>query len=207
MKFLPRIGTYGLAAMLLLSSLAAGCSSSAPYSPQRGSYQVERIDTVDHWDNMARLIADRVVSVYNERNDLLTRPIFVQQPTGMQFSTTFHELLRSSLVSRGLRVSEMQEADSPLLEYDVQLIRHRDRERVLGSSFDTGREGEVFRSPASRRSQHEIVVTARLLYNNHFAMHLSLVCFIDDTTWALYAADADELARGQGLRRVHIVPR
>ncbi|MDR2504266.1 MAG: hypothetical protein LBD82_07815 [Deltaproteobacteria bacterium] len=173
---------------------AASRTSSAPALEDPPAFAQLRAQAADHWRDMAVEVAQRVYKAYAERDDLLARPIYLAMPNNRPFTVAFYNLLRTELVSRGMQISYSKEPRGGLLEYFVQTVPFDDRRfnRVLSH---LGEE---------RGSNHEIIVNARLSYNNRFVMHCSSIRYINDADLRLYADPqaADPLA--ESSRRVSI---
>lgn len=182
--------------LLVFSSLMMGCSGSAP-EPAAGEhaesatrftspapvpanstgYAQITAQASEHWRDMAVYVAVRVYKAYEDRNDLLERPIYVAQPNNRPFTVAFYHLLRTELVSRGLQVSYNKEPGSVILEYSVQTV-----------PFDPSRfDNSAYYEGDGMSSDHEVIVNSRLSYRNRFVMHCSSIRYINDSDLALYA--------------------
>lgn len=181
--------------MLVFSSLMLGCSSPAPepaddertdskarvISPapvpvNATSYAQITAQASEHWRDMAVYTASRVYKAYEDRSDLLERPIFIAQPNNRPFTVAFYHLLRTELVSRGLQVSNNKEPNSVILEYSVQTV-----------PFDPSRFDNAKRYDGEgTASDHEVIVNSRLFYRNRFVMHCSSIRYINDGDLPLY---------------------
>lgn len=134
------------------------------------------IQASEHWRDMASEIGARVLQAYEDRSDLLDRPLYLPPPNNRPFSVAFYQLLRSELISRGLQVSHYKEPRSVLLEYTTQAV-----------PFDSARRNEPGRFKEDGvPSDTELIVSARMLYRNRFVMHASSVRYINQADLALY---------------------
>lgn len=156
-------------ALTLIALSASGCTSRspAPVEQQNIAYNQLQAQAVDHWRDIASEVAARIYKGVTDRPDIMGRPLYIAPPNNQPFSVAFYNLLRSELVSRGLQVSYEREPYSVFIEHTAQLV-----------PFDDSR-GNV--------PEHELVVNARMHYNNRFVMHCSAVRYINDADVALYA--------------------
>lgn len=187
--------------LLLYASLLPGCGGSEP-APQAGKNNRALTSSApvatdheafaqlveqagEHWRDMASEVADRVLKAYNDRDDILERPVYLPPPNNRPFTVAFYNLLRTELVSRGLQVSYKQEPRSVVLEYTVQTV-----------PFDPSRRDTSGRFASARASDSEIIVNARMFYRNRFVMHHSAVRYINQDDIELYfdPQDFDPLA-------------
>lgn len=175
--------------MLLLIAFFAGCTRSHVPVPEKPvAYTQEKSQASDHWRDIAVDVADKIRDALVERPDLLTKPIYVVAPNSRPFMLTFHQLLKSELVSRAIQVSEQREPDAVEVEYDVLTVLHdssRFNAGVYSWLADLGIGlGRLF--SGSSGSDNEIVVNVRMAYNNRYVVHQSYIRYINDEDWALY---------------------
>lgn len=149
--------------------------SPAPVAANHHAYTQLVEQAGEHWRDMASEVAGRVFKAYEDREDLLSRPIYLPPPNNRPFTVAFYHLLRTELVSRGLQVSHDQEPRSVLLEYWVQTI-----------PFDGSRHEKSGRFQNAKQSDSEIVVNASMFYRNRFVMHCSQVRYINEKDLELY---------------------
>ncbi len=161
-----------------------------------------RISGAQDWEILARSIAGRVHDTLAARNDLRCSSIFVKQPSNMPFEHVFHEFLRAALVSKGLQVVEHYTPASLVLEYDALLVGTPENESL--SSFDMGNASSTNNR---RQRQQEVLINARLVHNNHFAMHISALRIIENEAWVLYAGALDGRGALRSGRKVRVVAR
>lgn len=179
----------GLVCILTFSAFFAGCTSTrVPAAVRPPLYSQEKLTAIDHWDNIAVEVAERVRKTLLDRHDLIGLPIYISAPDGGAFSRTFTGLLHTELVSRGMQVSQKPEPASLYLSYDVQVV-----------SFNSSREGSfptlgagglgligIFGGPYTSPSNNEVLVSVELVRNNRYAMHLSKYYYINDDDWEMY---------------------
>lgn len=151
-------------------------TSTAPVAANHLAHSQLVVQAGEHWRDLASDIGARVLKAYEDRSDLLDRPLYLPPPNNRPFSVAFYQLLRSELVSRGLQVSYLKEARSVVLEYSVQTV-----------PFDSARRNEPGRfAEEGAASDSEIIVSARMFYRNRFVMHASSVRYINEADLALY---------------------
>lgn len=186
--------TYIPARLVLLTMLAlivflAGCTRSHVPVPEKPvAYTQEKAQAADHWRDIAIDVAEKVRDALVERTDLTTKPVYVVAPNSRPFMLSFHQILKSELVSRAIQVSEQRESDTVQIEYDVLTVHHD------SSRFDNGIYsvladmgigiGRLF--SGSSASDNEIIVNVRMAYNNRYVVHRSYIRYINDADWALY---------------------
>ena len=197
-----------LLASLALAGALTGCSKSRPLATNPPLYTQEKLQAVDHWDNVANTVAMRVQKSLEDRRDLINKPIYVQLPDDRPFSMAFYNLLRTRLVSKGMQVSDKPEPDSLTLNYNVQTVLHESGASWTPSlaSMGIGIVNMVSGSYTSR-SDHEIIVNTSMLYKNRYVMHLSTVCYIDDDEWPMYISPESFDPSGARSRTVRLVDR
>jgi len=189
----------GLLTMFALIAFFAGCTRSNVPVPQKPvAFTQEKFQAADHWRDIAVDVADKVRDALVERDDLVTKPLFVVPPNSRPFMLTFHQLVKTELVSRAIQVSERREADSVQVEYDVLTVLHdssRFGDGIYSRLADLG-IGLARLFSGSSASDHEIVVNVRMAYNNRYVVHLSYIRYINDADWPLYldAASVDPSA-------------
>lgn len=190
-KALPLI-QLGLALILAFSFFLAGCTSTrVPVATRPPLYSQQKIVAVDHWDNIAIEVAERVRKVLLDRPDLIARPLYVRGPEGRAFTEVFTGLLHTELVSRGMQVSQTPEPGAVFLEYSVQLVNFDGSRTGFMPSVASLGIGAVnmvtgrYTTPSDR----EVVVTSRITHNNRYVMHLSNYYYINDDDWQLYLSN------------------
>lgn len=208
MKRRHAITFFSLLALLALAGLLTACSKSRPLATNPPLYEQDKLQAVDHWDNVANTVATRVQKSLEERRDLINKPIYVQPPNDRPFSMAFYNLLRTRLVSKGMQVSDKREADTLILSYNVQTVLHESWASWSPSlaSMGIGVVNMVTGSYTSR-SEHEIIINSELLYKNRYVMHLSTVCYIDDDEWPMYISPESFDPNGGQTRTVRLVDR
>jgi hypothetical protein len=188
--------------ILITSFLLLACSeNTAPVAAGfKKSYQ-PKIQAAEHWRSIAADVADRVLFAVMDRPDLQEKPLFVALPNNRPFSVAFYHLLRTELVSRGLQLSYKREPQAVAVEYAVQTVL-----------FDSSRFGSITESMGISSgnggispSNNEIIVNARMFFQNRFVMHASAVRYINDADLPLYLDPqlADPLA--ESTRSIRVV--
>ena len=197
-----------LLTLLALTGSLTACSTSRPLATEPPLYEQQKVQAVDHWDNIANTVATRVQKSLSERRDLINKPIYVQPPNDRPFSMAFYNLLRTRLVSKGMQVSDKREADSLVLNYSVQTVLHESSASWTPSlaAMGIGIVNLVTGSYSSR-SDHEIIINTEMLHKNRYVMHLSTVCYIDDDEWAMYISPESFDPNGSQTRTVRLVDR
>lgn len=192
-----------LLTMLALIVFLAGCSRShVPVPGKPTAFRQEKAQAVEHWRDIAVDVAERIRNALVERDDLLTKPLYITPPNSRPFMLAFHELLTTELVSRAIQVAQAREADSVLVEYDVTTVlfhSSRFNRGVYSHLVDMGLAiGNVFSGAGG--SDHEIVVNVRMSHNNRYVTHLSYIRYINDKDWPLYISP-DSMGPGGGESR------
>ena len=184
------------------------CSRNRPLATNPPVYEQQKLQAVDHWDNVADTVATRVQKSLSDRRDLINKPIFVQPPNDRPFSMAFYNLLRTRLVSKGMQVVDHREADALVLNYSVQTVLHDSSTDWTPSlaAMGIGLVNMVTGSYTSR-SEHEIIINSELLHKNRYVMHLSTVCYINDDEWPMYISPESFDPNGSQTRTVRLVSR
>lgn len=196
--------------LLLLIAFFAGCTRSHVPVPQKPVARTqERVQAADHWRDIAVDVADKIRDALVERTDLVTKPIYVVAPNSRPFMLTFHQLLKTELVSRAVQVSEQREPDTVEVGYDVLTVLHassRFSNGVYSWLADMGIGlGRLFSGAPG--SDNEIVVNVRMAYNNRYVVHLSYTRYINDDDWMLYLNPESLDPSGGGSRVVRVTNR
>jgi hypothetical protein len=193
---------FALLTILTSAFLLLACAdNSAPVAVGFSKSYQPKIQAVEHWRTIADDVAKRVLLAVMDRPDLQGKPLFVALPNNRPFSVAFYHLLRTELVSRGLQVSYNREPSAVVVEYAVQTVLF-DSSRfaaILESMGISNRNGGI--TP----SDNEIIVNARMFFQNRFVMHVSAVRYINDADLPLYIDPqlADPMA--ESTRNIRIV--
>ena len=113
----------------------------------------KRVERVSKLRSVASAAAEQVAQTVHSREELRHIPIYMRPPMDTVFARTFHQLLFSELVSRGLPLSVQQE-DSLVLDFSVQddvlltvQLTHDNRYVVFTSSIEyvgsTGADSQI----------------------------------------------------------------
>jgi len=212
MKNIRISGILALLTALALALIFAGCTkSSVPVPKKPKAYEQEKSQAMDHWREIAVDVSKRVHHALMERNDLLDKPIYVQPPNSRPFMLSFHQLLRTEMVSRAMQVSESRERDTIRLEYDVITVFHnpsRFNEGIFSRVADMGLGiSNVFTGSSPSASNHEISVNVRMAYNNRYVLHLSYLRYINDADWPLYISPESQEPSAGRVRTVRVINR
>lgn len=199
-----------LLTMLALIVFLAGCARSHVPVPQKpAAYTQEKAQAADHWRDIAVDVAEKIRDALVERTDLTPRPVYVEPPNSRPFMLSFHQLLRSELVSRAIQVSEERENDTVVVEFDVLTVTHdpsRLRSGVYSVLADMGIGlGRLF--SGSSASDNEIIVTIRMSYNNRYVVHRSYIRYVNDADWALYLSPESLNPAAGPARAVRVINR
>jgi hypothetical protein len=187
--------------LLLLALTVASCAyqSAGVYERPDGSAfktpNQPRIASASHW----RLVADNEAKLLKQR--IADKPIIVEQNHASNFSDTYHNLLTSSLVSKGALVLTADKYDSVKVSYNVNIINHdwgkqapdlADQNPGLGlTAFAyyvfseavglTKVPPAVFAEQMVKNlsSATEVVITTRAIYNDELLYSSSNVYYID----------------------------
>ena len=191
MKRYYRVFQLGILVMLAVSIFLAGCASTEiPLAETPPLYAQQKVQAVDHWDNVANTVAMRIQKSLEDRPDLVNKPIYVVLPNSRPFSMAFHKLLLTRLVSKGMQVSEARESDSLVLDYDVQMILYESNRRDWLPSLAAMGIGiaDMVTGGYTSASEHEIIINSHIAYQNRYVMHLSSIHYINDDDWGLYVS-------------------
>ncbi len=191
----------------LLALVAAGCTStSIPVAKNPPLYSQEKLRAVDHWDNIADLVATRVQKSLEDRPDLINKPLYVRPPSDRPFIMVFYSLLRTRLVSKGMQVSEICEPDSLIIEYNVQTVLFDEWRSGWLPSLSSMGIGvlNAVTGKYTTASDHEIIVNTSMLHNNRYVMHLSNIYYINDDDWPLYISPESFDPKAATTRTVRI---
>lgn len=187
----------GMLLALTLVSFLMGCGGkqAVPAGKPPKAYTQLKIQASEHWRDMAVEVAERVLMAVEDRCDIQGRPIHIVHPNNRPFSVAFYNLLRTELVSRGMQVSYDREPGDVVLEYTVQTV-----------PFDASRfgTGDTHYAPPS---DNEIIVNARLFYQNRFVLHCSAIRYINDADWALYIDPQVADPKAESSRSVRVTNR
>lgn len=175
--------------LALFSSLLFSCSQTTlPLASSPEIYTQYKVQAVDHWDTLANNLAARVQKAFEDRQDLITRPVYIVPPADGIFTRAFMSLLRTRLVTRGMQVSEEYEPGSVELSFTVQTVPF-DSSRG-GGSFSLGGLGIGIGSAIvggyTSTSDNEIVINTTMVHQNRYVLSLSQICYINDGDLALY---------------------
>jgi len=124
---------YTLLTIVLLT-LVAGCTYRP--IPVATSYPItgqQKMQAAHHWDVLAEHIAGRLKNALDLTfaDGAITPAIYIRltkEHEEYEFGQAFHSLLRSRLVQRGVNVvTNTEYPDTLILDYDVQVVHHKDR--------------------------------------------------------------------------------
>ncbi|MBG0775116.1 MAG: hypothetical protein H0S85_01610 [Desulfovibrionaceae bacterium] len=199
------------AVLALLATLgAAGCYSPKPIGVTYDMTTQHKVQAAQHWDVLAADVASQIQMAMEARDDLVFRPIFVQQPNESPFAKAFHRLLVSQLVFRGLQVS-VEEEDSLSVNYQVMGVRHGKKgfdlppgalttlplgilafhnlesaNGLLSAASAAGLIVDMGRSYYAGPTSTEIVVTVEMTFNNRYVVHTSSIYYLDPAEIPIY---------------------
>ena len=205
-------GLLTLLTALALAVFLAGCAKSTVPVPEKPkAYVQEKAQAMDHWREIAVNVAERVRHALLERGDIIEKPIYVQPPNSRPFMLSFHQLLKTEMVSRAMQVSETRERDTIRLDYDVITVFHdpsRFNEGIFSRIADMGLlVSNVFTGASPSASHHEISVNVRMSYNNRYVLHLSYLRYINDADWPLYISPESQEPGAGRLRTIRVINR
>ena len=177
--------------MLAVSIFLGGCASTEiPLAATPPLYSQEKLQAADHWDNVANTVAMRIQKSLEDRPDLVNKPVYIVLPNSRPFSQAFQSLLTTRLVSKGMQVSEVREADSLILEYDVQMLIYESSRRDWIPSLAAMGIGlaDMVTGKYTSASDHEIIINSHISHNGRYVMHLSSINYINDADWGMYVS-------------------
>lgn len=151
------------------------------------------MQAVHHWEVLAEDVARRVHEALERR--ILERqfPVYVAPSGTTPFAKSFHALLVSRLVERGIPVSSSL-AEAMILSFDIEVIRHGSRaaRAARGASGDLA-AGEETPAPSAKIPAHsrmEVLITSSLVFGERFVMRNSSIYSINDVDWWHYRQHA-----------------
>jgi len=121
-------------AVIAASLLLAGCANLGagnryqpyPQAQYPASGHQDKLQAVQHWDvlaqNEAKLLAQSVPVGSVVR--------IVEKQGGSSFSSAYRKLLAQHLLAQGLKISHSRNAADYLLDYEVQVVVHSDRDAL-----------------------------------------------------------------------------
>lgn len=174
--------------LLAVVSLAACTQTTIPLSEAPPLYSQYKIQAVDHWDTIADHVAGRVQKTFEDRRDLITKPVYIVPSLDGAFTRTYASLLRTRLVTRGMQVSENYEPDAVELRFTVQTVRFDSSRGDWGLSL-AGLGITVVNAIVGNyttTSNHEVVINTTMTHQNRYVMSFSQICYINDDDWKLY---------------------
>ncbi|SHN69034.1 hypothetical protein [Desulfovibrio litoralis] len=170
--------------ILLLSALfLAGCSTfvEASDTPRGFDRPIgtladsgSNIANVGRWHVVAADIASSVRRALEYRPELMAKPLCLPTPQNRAFPKAFFNLLKTELVSRGLQVSEQPEFDSVSLTFSVYRLNIPSRQGI------------------------EVMITARMVYNNRYVMQKSGTYFAGNEDAFLFQNTDNGFVGGNG---------
>lgn len=119
-----------IATIILLTSCAyrpIPLATSYPVTTQN------KMQAVHHWDVLAADVADRLKTTIDLTfpDATVKPPVFIRftkEYEDVPFGKAFYHLLRTQLVQRGVNVvTNTEYSDTLLLDYDMQVVFHKDR--------------------------------------------------------------------------------
>lgn len=178
-----------LVAFLLAVVAPAACTQTTiPLAEAPPLYSQYKIQAVDHWDTIADHVAGRVQKAFEDRRDLITKPVYIVPSLDGAFTRTYASLLRTRLVTRGMQVSENYEPDAVELRFNVQTVRFDSSRGDWGLSL-AGLGITVASAIVggyTTTSDHEVVINTTMTHQNRYVMSFSQICYINDDDWKLY---------------------
>jgi len=217
--------------LLACATLLAGCEAYRSQVPVPVTHKADwqfKMQSAGHWQVLAGDVADRILKAIGDRDDLLMKPLYVQPPNSRPFAMGFYKLLTSELVSRGMQVSLNRERDVVDVEFDVLSILHSSRAqrppigtftsiaagisvaRALDSmaewipaAIGAGVLADFASGAITGVSNHEMLISVSMSYNNRYVVHTSSVYYINDPDFEQYV---DPLAPGHFVQEFRSRP-
>lgn len=158
---------------------AAPVMSEVPLPSSYQQTSQQKMQAVYHWSVLARNMANMIDAKFMKTLPEYQEPVYVAPAGITPFDKVFQQLLITSLVEKGLVVSNNY--DSPLvLSFDTQIVSHnRAFERIGGGV-----------------SGKEFIVTLSLMFRGAYLMRESSIYYIDDSEWYQYAQQAEATVPG-----------
>lgn len=211
--------------LMSLSLLTQACMSPTPGSVTYPNKPQQTMQTVQHWDVLASDIAEIIKDAVAVRPDIANTPMYLEKPAYQPspFSRTFHELLSSQLVSRGLHVSKDQPTGL-VVDYKVMLVKHKNMytkppfgtfsilplgiivvrdlsvNPILWTALGLGAFLDLSVGAVGITSNHEVIISVSMAFNNQYVVYQTSYYYINDKNWSEYAEGAT--GRGVTVRAV-----
>jgi len=216
----------GMALILpfLATFTVSGCTTQVPYPiPHKLSTQ-KKMQAAQHWEMLARDVAEQVRFALNNIHRINHKPIYVKSYNSTPFHEVFHGLLISHLVQKGLAVS-CNDQDAIVMEYQARIVAHSERfvrhppikYTVLGGGlnvarrvmewssidlmnlgFATGLAIDGYRNLSTGDlSNKEVIISTGLTYHDRYLMHQSDIYYINEPDGWHYDETIDEKQKAE----------
>ncbi|MFC1591882.1 hypothetical protein ACFL43_05115 [Thermodesulfobacteriota bacterium] len=122
------LGTLGKNALML--SQKTGRSIGRQVSNIMGKFRLKILDLkqeqgIDRWDAVAGSFAGKVALLAEETPELKTSHIFVQEQNRTAFEKSYHDLITSQLIQKGMLVSPVKEGSPLALVYQAKVLQDK----------------------------------------------------------------------------------
>jgi len=188
--------------------------TQVPYPVTYPFAKQEKMQAAQHWDVLAKDVAEQIKIARNGNSKVKHMPVFVQPVDETPFGKIFHSLVTSRLVQNGVTVSPY-ENDALHLEYEARILQHSNRDikspallytavglgitvsRSVDSkdlwdlAFPIGLIADGIRSStAGGISNEEVIISLALKHNDTFIIHRSDIYYINKSDGWHYDTEA-----------------
>lgn len=127
---------YGIFSITVGTLFLVGCAARPiPLATSYESTTQQRMQAVHHWDVLAEHVAlqikERIDVEFPKDLNTLQPPVLITTSASRDktaFGKAFQNLLRTQLLNKGVNVvTSMDFVDTLILDYDMQVIHHKDR--------------------------------------------------------------------------------
>ena len=100
-----------------------GCKSKVPKPTSYDFSTQQKMQAAHHWNILAHDVASQIEKKLHHKYGNTKKALYVYEKSDVPFTDSFYDLLISSLIDRGVRVTT-EKQDAFKVKYDVQLIHH-----------------------------------------------------------------------------------
>lgn len=122
-------GIHKFAILLTLSLVFSACNSGYPPQPRAINFpavQQNHIRSASHWQLMANNEVAGLARTLTPQSTVAIRPT---DGTSSPFEQAYRRMLTAALVDAGITVALSSESATHYLDYNLQMIRHSERDR------------------------------------------------------------------------------
>ncbi len=199
---------------MLFLLVLAGCSH-VPQPTTYPSSRQQKMQAGHHWDVLAEDMAGQVAAfIKSPRTQLIdSYGIYVEPQKGV-FGRAFTRMLIGNLVKEGIPVTLQQEAATPVLRFDTQLIKHKANrvkwpppgtltalatgiyvlrhitwDTLAALSVPIVAGGELLIGSSAELSHHEVLITTMLIKKDEYLLYNNDLYYLNDLDWWHYPTE------------------